>query len=436
MSDSSHAIDRVLGRRVWDSRGRPTVEAEVHLANGVTGRAIAPAGASIGRGEAVELRDGGSAFGGYGVNQAVRNINEQIAPALHGRDVSDQTGLDQTLLELDGTEDKARLGGNALIAVSMAALQAAAGACQLPLWRYLVGSLPALMPLPQIQIFGGGAHASRRVDIQDFMVVAPRASSVAEALDWTAEVYRAAGLRMARSDRLYGVADEGGYWPAFGTNEETLEVLVGAIEDTGRTPGEEIAIALDVAASQFYDSGRYRFGAEGQEFDSDALGELLTSWIDRYPIVSIEDPLAEDDPLGMRRLTAAVGDRVQIVGDDYLVTQASRVEAAARDGACNALLVKPNQAGTVTETLAALEAARASGFGTIVSARSGDTEDVTIAHLAVGWRAGQIKVGSFARSERMAKWNELLRIEEALGDAALFAGARALKRTTDRTRSS
>ena len=433
MSDSSHAIDRVLGRRVWDSRGRPTVEAEVHLANGVTGRAIAPAGASIGHGEAVELRDGGSAFGGYGVNQAVGNINEQIAPALHGRDVSDQTGLDQTLLELDGTEDKARLGGNALIAVSMAALQAAASARQLPLWRYLVGTLPALMPLPQIQIFGGGAHASRRVDIQDFMVVAPRASSVAEALDWTAEVYRAAGLRMARGDRLYGVADEGGYWPAFGTNEETLEVLVGAIEDTGRTPGEEIAIALDVAASQFYHSGRYRFGAEGQEFDSDALGELLTTWIDRYPIVSIEDPLAEDDPIGMRRLTAAVGDRVQIVGDDYLVTQASRVEAAARDGACNALLVKPNQAGTVTETLAALEAARGSGFGTIVSARSGDTEDVTIAHLAVGWRAGQIKVGSFARSERMAKWNELLRIEEALGDAALFAGARALERTTDGT---
>ena len=291
MDANGHEIDRVLGRRVWDSRGRPTVEAEVRLANGVTGRAIAPAGASIGRGEAVELRDGGSAFGGYGVNQAVRNINERIEPALHGRAVSDQTGLDQTLLELDGTEDKRRLGSNALIAVSMAALQAAASARQLPLWRYLVGTLPALMPLPQIQIFGGGAHASRRVDIQDFMVVAPRASSVAEALDWTAEVYRAAGLRMARGDRLYGVADEGGYWPAFGTNEETLEVLVGAIEDTGRTPGEEIAIALDVAASQFYDSGRYRFGAEGQEFDSDALGELLTSWIDRYPIVSIEGPV-------------------------------------------------------------------------------------------------------------------------------------------------
>ena len=426
MTARSDVIDRVVARRVWDSRGRPTVEAEVGLRGGVVGRAIAPAGASTESGEAVDLRDGGAAFGGYDVTRAVRNVEDEIAPVLCGRDVTDQAGLDRALVELDGTEDRRRLGGNALIAVSMAALHAAAGAAGRPLWRFLLGDRPARLPLPEIQIFGGGAHAGRRVDVQDFMVVAVGASSFAESLDWTADVYRAAGARMADAGRLCGVADEGGYWPAFDANEEALECLVRAIEDAGRAPGDEVAIALDVAASELHEAGRYRLGLEGRELDGDGLAELLIGWLDRYPIVSIEDPLAEDDARGMQRFTAAVGDRVQIVGDDYLVTNARRVEQAARDGACNALLVKPNQAGTVTETRAALDAARDAGFGTIVSARSGETEDVTIVHLAVGWGAGQLKVGSFARSERMAKWNEGLRIEGALGDAAAFAGRTAL----------
>ena len=431
MTNRTTTIEAVSARRVWDSRGRPTVEAEVRLGGGVSGRAIAPAGASTGSGEAVDLRDGGPSFGGRDVTAAVRNVNQEIAPALRGRDVADQAGLDRTLVALDGTPNRSRLGGNALIAVSMAALHAAAGAAGEPLWRSLLGGEPALLPLPEVQIFGGGAHAGGRVDIQDFMVMPVGASSFAEALDWTAEVYRAAGARMADAGRLRGVADEGGYWPAFDTNEEALEFLLRAIEDTGRKPGDEVAISLDVAASEFHEAGRYRLGLERRDLDADALAELLLGWLDRYPIASIEDPLAEDDTDGMRRFTAAAGRRVQIVGDDYLVTSAGRVAQAARDSACNALLVKPNQAGTVTETLAALEAARDAGFGTIVSARSGETEDVTIAHLAVGWRAGQLKVGSFSRSERMAKWNEVLRIEDALGDAAVFAGADALDRGRD-----
>ena len=426
MTTSSPAIRSVSARRVWDSRGRPTVEAEVRLAGGAVGRAIAPAGASTGRGEAVDLRDGGTRLGGRDVRAAVRNVNEEIAPALRGRSVTDQAALDRALIDLDGTDNRSRLGANALVAVSMAGLHAAAAAAGRPLWRHLLGDAPALLPLPEVQIFGGGAHAGRRVDIQDFMVMPVGASTFAEALEWTAEVYLAAGARMARAGRRQGVADEGGHWPAFDANEDALECLVRAIEDAGRTPGDDLAIALDVAASELRAAGRYRLGRDGRTVDSDGLGELLIGWIDRYPIASIEDPLAEDDVAGMQRFTAAVGHRVQVVGDDYLVTDAARVAGAARDRACNALLVKPNQAGTVTETRAALDAARAAGFATIVSARSGETEDVTIAHLAVGWRAGQLKVGSFARSERMAKWNEVLRIEEALGDAATFAGASAL----------
>ena len=426
MIDPTFRIARVHARRIWDSRGRPTVEAELELAGGARGRAIAPAGASRGSAEAVDLRDDGSAFGGFDVTSAVRNVIDLIGPALEGRDVRQQVELDRLLSELDGTPQRARLGGNATIAVSMALVQAAAAASDLPLWQHLLTGTPALLPLPEIQILGGGAHAGRRVDVQDFMVMAVGATSFTQALDWTAEVYRAAGERMAKLGLLQGIADEGGYWPAFDTNEAGLDVLVGAIEDAGRIPGEEVAISLDIAATELRQGGGYRLGLEARDIDSDGLCALLVDWVDRYPIVSIEDPLAEDDHLGMRRFTAAVGDRVQVVGDDYLVTSAERTRQAAHDQACNALLVKPNQAGTLTETRAAFDAAKQAGFGTIVSARSGETEDVTIAHLAVGWAAGQLKVGAFARSERMAKWNEVLRIEEALGDAAVFAGARML----------
>ncbi|MCY4506665.1 MAG: phosphopyruvate hydratase, partial [Acidobacteria bacterium] len=292
MTAPAYPIVRVSARRVWDSRGRPTVEAEVHLPGGVLGRATAPAGASTGRGEAHDLRDGGDAFGGYDVTRAVRQVRDVVDPALRGLDVSDQAGLDRVLIDLDGTPDKRRLGGNACIAVSMAALHAAAGAARQPLWRYLLGEEPALLPLPEIQIFGGGAHAGRRVDVQDFMVMAVGAGSFAEALDWTAEVYRAAGARMAEAGRLQGVADEGGWWAAFDTNEEDLSVLVRAIEDSGRVPGDEIAISLDVAASELYRDGRYHLGLERRAVDGDGLGDLLTGWIDRHPLVSLQDPLA------------------------------------------------------------------------------------------------------------------------------------------------
>jgi enolase len=419
-------ITSVSARRVWDSRGRPTVEAEVGLACGAIGRAIAPAGASRGSREAQDLRDGGDALGGFDVTRAVANAKGEIAQALVGRNAVDQVEVDRALIALDGTPTKSRLGGNAMIAVSMAVLHAAADAIGEPLYRYLAAGGPVRLPLPEIQIFGGGAHAGRRVDVQDFMVMALGAASFDEALVMTAEVYRAAGKLMAERGLLQGVADEGGYWPAFDNNEQALEMLMRAIERTRYAPGDEIAISLDIAASEFGRGGRYRFGLEGREFDSDGLAETLIDWIGRYPIVSIEDPMAEDDAAGMARFTAAVGDRVQVIGDDYLVTNAVLVERAVAEHACNAVLIKPNQAGTITETRAALDAGRRAGFGTIVSARSGETEDVTIVHLAVGWNAGQLKVGSFARSERMAKWNETLRIEQALGATAYFAGRDAL----------
>jgi len=420
-------IQSLHARRIWDSRGRPTIEVDVELAGGAIGRGVAPAGASRGSREAIERRDGGSRLGGRDVSDAVAGVHREIAACLHGRNARDQAGIDAALIALDGTPDKSRLGGNALVATSLAVLQAAAAARRLPLWRHLAGDAPVSLPLPEIQIFGGGAHAGRRVDIQDFMVMPVGARSFAEAMTMTAEVYAAAGALMQAAGLAQGVADEGGHWPAFATNEEALGMLVRAIEAAGLRPGAEVAISLDIAASEFGRGGRYRLGLEGRELDSAALIELLGGWLAAYPIVSIEDPLAEDDEAGLVEFTRRHGARVQIIGDDCLVTSAALVAASAARGACNAALIKPNQAGTVTETLAALQAARAAGWRAVISARSGETEDVAIAHLAVGWNAGQLKVGSFARGERTAKWNECLRIEESLGAQARFAGRAALE---------
>ena len=419
---SETRIAQVHGRRVWDSRGRPTVEAEVRLANGVIGRAIAPAGASRGSHEAIDLRDGGRRLGGLGVERAVQHVCEPIATHIQGMDVCDQASIDAALIALDGTPNKGRLGGNATIAVSMAVLHAAANAAETPLWKYLAEGKPVRLPLPEIQIFGGGAHAGRRVDIQDFMIMAVGAQSFEQALVMTAEVYAAAGKLMADTDRLAGVADEGGWWPVFDSNEEALACLVQAIQAAGYIPGEDVVISLDIAASEFGCAAGYTLGLEQRQLDSDGMIALLLDWIERYPIVSVEDPLAEDDHIGMQRFTAAVGDRIQIIGDDYLVTNAKRITQAAQQAACNAVLIKPNQVGTITETRAALDAAKAAGWSTIVSARSGESEDVTIVHLATGWDAGQLKVGSITRAERTAKWNEAVRIEESLGRAARFAG--------------
>lgn len=422
MTDTS--IAGLSARRVWDSRGNPTVEAEVRLACGAVGRAIAPAGASRGSREAIDLRDGGPALRGLGVGRALEGIAARIAPALAGQDAADQAGVDAALIALDGTAQKAALGGNALVAVSLAVLHAAAAAAGRPLWAHvaeLAGTAPSI-PLPEIQIFGGGAHAGRRVDVQDFMVMVPGAASFDEALEITAEIHAAAGAIMARRGLAQGVADEGGWWPAFASNEEALETLVAAIEAAGEVPGRRVVISLDIAASEFGEAGRYRLALDDRTLDSAGMIDMLGRWIADYPIASIEDPLGEDDAEGLAAFTAAFGDKVQIVGDDYLVTSAARVQAAASAGACNAVLVKVNQAGTVSEALAAFAAARQVGWGAIVSARSGESEDVSISHLSVGLGAGQLKVGSFTRSERMAKWNECLRIAEDLAAGAFAAG--------------
>ena len=425
---TSSAIQSIHGRRVWDSRGRPTVEAEVTLQDGAKGRAIAPAGASKGTREALELRDGGARFGGLDVMQAVGHINGEIAKTLIGSHADNQLALDQALIALDGTENKTRLGANATLAVSMATAHAMAQASGVPLYRYLGQGNIGRLPMPQIQIFGGGAHAGRRVDVQDFMVVCPGASSFAQALEWTAEVYRHAGLLMAQRGSLFGVADEGGWWPDFSSNEQALEMLVLSIERAGFIPGEQVAIALDIAASEFGKLGQYRLGLESRALDSDGLIEMLLGWIAKYPIVSIEDPLAEDDPEGFARFTKAIGHRVQIVGDDFLVSSAKLIREAANIGAANTVLLKPNQRGTLSETLEAWKVAQELGYSAIVSARSGETEDTTIVDLAIGWNVGQLKVGSFARSERMVKWNHTLRIEEELGSQASFAGASVFRK--------
>ena len=406
----------VRGRRVWDSRGRATVEAEVTVGRGSTalasGRAIAPSGASTGSGEAKSVD----------AAQAVHHINTRIREALRALSVKDQEAVDRRLIELDGTPDKSRLGANALVAVSLACAQAAAAADKLPLWKKLAGERRVALPVPQIQIFGGGAHAGARVDVQDYMVICTGAGSFSEALEWTAQIYAAAGERLRRRGLLQGVADEGGYWPAFKSNEEGLAELVGAISDAGLEPGADVSIALDIAATQLWRGNAYQLPLDSRALSAEQLHAMLLRWIERYPIVSIEDPFAEHDAAAMRAFTNAAG--IQVVGDDFFVTDAARVRQAG--GACNAVLLKPNQVGTVSETLACWNAARESGYRGIVSARSGESEDVSIVHLAVGWGVAQLKVGSFARSERMAKWNEALRIEEALGGKALLYPARKL----------
>ncbi|MFO1302968.1 MAG: phosphopyruvate hydratase [Burkholderiales bacterium] len=419
-------ITRVHARRVFDSRGRPTVEAEIRLASGVVGRGIAPAGASRGTREAVDLRDGGTRLGGHDVAQAIANVRGPIARAIFGMDALEQADIDAKIIELDGTPNFGKLGGNAAVAVSIAVAQAGALAFDMPLWQYFADDGPVSLPMPEVQIFGGGAHAGRRIDIQDLMVMPVGAWTFDDAITMVAEIYRAAGVMMQEAGKLAGVADEGGWWPQFASNEEALEMTVRAIERAGCHPGSDAAISLDIAASEFGREGRYTLALEQRELDSDGMSEMLLDWIERFPIVSVEDPLAEDDVEAWTAFTQAAKHKVQVIGDDLLVTNAQRIEQAAADGWCNAVLVKVNQAGTLTQARAALDAAKAAGFGTIVSARSGESEDSTIAHLAVGWNAGQLKVGAFARSERLAKWNEVLRIEDAMGGDARFAGIGAL----------
>ncbi|WP_323845720.1 phosphopyruvate hydratase [Microbulbifer magnicolonia] len=419
-------IRSLVGRQVWDSRGRPTVEAEVRLTGGGFGRAIAPAGASTGGGEALDLRDGGRRLGGYGVNAAVAAINDCIAPALLGLDAGDQALLDQTMIELDGTPTRSRLGGNAMVAVSMAVAHAAASAAGMPLWQYLAGDRVHDIPLPEIQIFGGGAHARGSMDLQDFMVVPFGAGSFAEGLEWVAEVYLAAGRIMDQRGKCAGVADEGGYWPLFDNNEEAIRTLVEAIEQAGYDPATQMGISLDIAANQVHDGKGYFLKAERRHLCDEEWFEMMLRWVREYPVVSIEDPFIETDLASHAAFMAAVGDRVQVIGDDLLVTSAERVRAAAEAGACNTLLCKPNQAGTLTEAKQALDCAHQQGWNVIVSARSGETEDTSIVDLVYGWGARQFKVGSFARSERMAKWNAMIRLEEALRGRAVYAGAAPL----------
>ncbi|MGA9658340.1 MAG: phosphopyruvate hydratase [Asticcacaulis sp.] len=425
-----NTIKIILARAVWDSRGRPTVEVEVHLTGGAWGRAIAPSGASRGVREALDLRDGGKRFQGLGVDQAVKGVQSLIAPALLGLDVRDQALIDAKIMALDPTPLKSTLGANATVATSLAVLHAAAAFAKQPLWQYIAATYnrtPSI-PLPEIQIFGGGAHAGRRVDIQDFMIMVPGANSFKEALEVTAEVYHAAGELMAAKGQIAGVADEGGWWPQFRSNEEALETLLESIHRAGETPGKRVAISLDVAASQFEKDGRYRLALDNDDLSSEDMIALLGRWLDSYPIASIEDPLGEDDDAGMKAFTAAYGQRIQIVGDDYLVTNAKLIRKSLAANTCNTALIKVNQIGTVSEAIEAMDVAQGAGWHTIVSARSGESEDTSIVDLSIGLNSGQLKVGSFSRSERMAKWNACLRVEEAMGSGA-FVGGQPLKQT-------
>ena len=414
----------IRAREILDSRGNPTVEADVTLASGATGRAAVPSGASTGEHEALELRDGDAdRYGGKGVQLAVQNIEEKIAPALNGMLATDQVGIDRALIELDGTPNKGKLGANAILAVSMATARAAAEESGMPLFRYLGGPLARILPVPMMNILNGGAHATNTVDFQEYMIVPIGADNFAEALRMGAEVFHSLKKVLVKRKMSTGVGDEGGFAPDLGNDEDALKVVVEAIEKAGYAPGTEIAIALDPAASELYKGKTYTFKKSGRgTLDSDGMIELYSKWLEEYPIVSIEDGLAEDDWAGWAKLTAAIGDRVQLVGDDIFVTNTERLARGIREDVGNAILIKLNQIGTVTETLEAIELAKASGYQAVISHRSGETEDTFIADLAVGVGAGQIKTGSASRTDRVAKYNQLLRIEEILGDSAEFPG--------------
>jgi len=419
----STAISAVHAREVLDSRGNPTVEVEVRLGGGAGGRAIVPSGASTGAHEAVELRDGDRArYGGKGVLRAVANVNGEIAAAVGGRDGLDQAGLDRALVDLDGSPNKGRLGANALLAVSLAVAHAAAAAEGKPLYRYLGGASAHVLPVPLVNIVNGGKHAMDSTDFQEFMIAPLGAPTFAEALRWAAETFHALGGLLHERGFATTVGDEGGYAPSLGTNEDAIGVVLEAIQRAGYVPGEQIAIALDPAATEVYSEGRYVLTREKRTLSSDELIAFWADWVDRYPIVSLEDGLAEDDWAGWTALTAQLGDRIQVMGDDLLVTNTGRLARAIQEKAANSILIKLNQIGTLTETRQAVEMAQAAGWRAIVSHRSGETEDTTIADLVVALGTGQIKTGSVSRGERIAKYNRLLRIEEELGDGASYAG--------------
>jgi enolase len=419
-------IEHVVGREVLDSRGNPTVEVEVVLDSGARGRAISPSGASTGTHEAVELRDGGPRFGGKGVLGAVGHVNGEITDAVLGLDALDQRGVDHALIDLDGTVDKGRLGANAILATSLAVAKAAADHLEVPLYRAIGGTSAHVLPVPMLNVLNGGAHADNSVDFQEFMIMPVGAASFSEGLRWGAETYHALKSVLSERGLSTAVGDEGGFAPDLASNEDAVRMLLLAIERAGRVPGDEIAIALDPATTELWRDGRYELPGEGRTLRPEELAAYWVELVDRYPIVSIEDGMAEEDWDGWRAHTESIGDRVQLVGDDVFVTNAERIERGIELGVANAVLIKLNQIGTLTETLDAVSLASRHGYGSVISHRSGESEDTTVADLAVAVGTGQIKAGAPARSDRVAKYNQLLRIEEDLGESARYLGGAAL----------
>lgn len=418
-------ISNIEAYQIYDSRGNPTLEACVELENGISGYGLVPSGASTGQFEALELRDGDAAyFRGKSVSKAIKHVETEIAAELKGSDVFDQEGVDQTMIDLDGTANKSRLGANAILGVSMAVANAGAKAKGLPLYEYLGDGKGVLLPLPEIQIVGGGAHADWRTDIQDFLVIANGAKSYGETLEMTFNVYHTAAVLMRERGKYRGAADEGGFWPMFDRHVDILEFMVEAIEGAGYRPGEEVSISLDIAASDLYDAekGFYELKLDGARYASAEFARLMASWCSDYPIISVEDPMADGDWNGWSVFKDCVSPRLQVIGDDLFTTNIERIRHGIERGVANAVLIKLNQIGTVTETKQAIDLTLEAGWRPVVSARSGETEDAFISHLAVATNSGQLKVGSFTRSERMVKWNEVLRIERQLGDRAKFEG--------------